>query len=301
MLRALAGRIVFAVTLVLAAFVGVYVLTDLAPGDTLGDREFDLSPQAVAQERARLGLDQPLPVRVGTRLARLAVLDLGTSVRYNRPVAALVLERAIPTLQAGAAAFALAFALGIPAGVLAARAPRTVVRRAIATTSIALLSLPALVIALVLTAIGSAAGLPSFIVMVVALGLPAAALFERLQARAMDAALSQTCLQAARARGVPPVLITWRHAWPLSLPSVIGLVGVVASQLLSGSLAIELVTARPGLGRLTFQALLARDLDLAAGCAAAAALIVSAATLVADAAQLWLDPRLLAEPAGSPR
>ena len=300
MLRALTGRVVFAVAMVLAAFVGAYLLVDLAPGDVVGDRGIGVSRQAVERERERFGLDRPLPARVGTRLARLAVLDLGTSIRYNRPVRTLVLARSVPTIQAGAAALALALALGIPAGVLAARTRRAAIARTIAIVSIALLSLPALVIALVLAAIGSAARLPDFALMVISLGLPAAALFERLQARAMHAALTETCLQAARARGVPAHAITWRHAWPLSLPPVLGLVGVVASHLLSGSLAIELVTNRPGLGRLTIDALLYRDLDLAAGCAGAAAFIVGAATLAADALQLWLDPRLLADGTGGP-
>ena len=295
MFRALAGRFIFAVTLVLVAFAGAYVLLDVAPGDALDDRLHELSPDVLARERTRLGLDEPLATRLATRLARLAVLDLGTSHRFGRPVRDLVAERALPTLQAGGVALALALALGIPAGVLAGRTRRRAARDGIASTSIALLSLPSLVLALGLTAVATSAGLPSFVVMVVALALPAAALFERLQARALRAALSEPCLLAARARGIPDATVTWRHAWPLSLPSVLGLIGVVASHLLSGALAIELVTARPGLGRLTFEALISRDLDLAAGCAGAAALIVGAATFTADALQLWMDPRLLAE------
>lgn len=301
MLRALTGRLLFALSLVLVAFAGVYVLTALAPGDPLGDRGGEISKETLEAERVRLGLDRPVLERLGTRLARLLVLDLGTSLRYGRPVLALVAERAVPTLQAGAAALLLALALGIPAGVLASRARHAVVRRAIASVSIALLSLPALVIALVLAAFGSAARLPGFVVMTVSLGLPAAALFERLQARAMDSAFTEPCLRAAKARGVPAAIVTWRHAWPLSLPAVLGLVGVVAGHLLSGALAIELVTSRPGLGRLTFDALQARDLDLAAGCAGAAALIVGLATFAADAAQLWMDPRLLDDSQDVPR
>ncbi len=133
--------------------------------------------------------------------------------------------------------------------------------------------------------------MPSFLVMVIALALPAAAVIERLQSRAMDVVAREPCLQAARARGIPRVTLTWRHAWPLSLPAVFGVVGVLAGHLLSGALAIELVTARSGLGLLTYEALMARDFDLAAGCAAAAALIVGTATLGADVLQTWIDPR----------
>ena len=293
MLRALAGRFVFALALVMLAFCGAYLLTALAPGDAVAMGDGMASTRTIEAERARLGLEQPVWSRLGMRLGRLARLDLGRSVRFNRPVLPLVAERMVATVQAGGAALVLALAIGIPAGVLASQVRNQVVAHAVAATSIVLLSVPALVIALVLSL--AATRLSPFAIMAVSLALPAAALFERLQARAMTAALGETCLHAARARGVPARAITWRHAWPLSLPSVLGVAGIVASHLLSGALAIELVTARGGLGRLTFEALMARDLDLAAACAGAAALLVGLATFAADTLQMWLDPRLLIE------
>ena len=166
------------------------------------------------------------------------------------------------------------------------------VRHGIAAVSILLLSVPALVVALLLAVVSASGGLPSFAVMVISLALPAAALIERLQARALDAVQHERCLDAARARGVPRRVITWRHAWPLSLPAVLGLAGTIAGQLLSGALAVELVTARSGLGLLTFEALHARDLNLAAGCAGAVALIVGLVAFAADVVQVWMDPRI---------
>ncbi len=292
MRRAIAGRLVFALALVVLAFVGAFVLTALAPGDAVdaGLR----STQSVDAERARLGLDKPVLTRLATRVARLAVLDFGRSIRYDQPVLTLVLQRTITTMQTGAVALGLALVIGIPAGVASSRARRTAVRRVIAALSIALLSIPALVVALVLAVVASSVGLTSWMVMTIALALPAAALIERLQSRAMDAVQGETCLRAARARGVREVAVTWRHAWPLSLSAVLGVTGIIAGHLLSGALAIELVTARSGLGLLTYEALMARDVELAAGCAAAAALIVGLATLAADVVQLWVDPRSVA-------
>ena len=293
MRRFLAARLTFALAVVLLAYIGVYLLIGLAPGEAGG--EFIGSDTARAIERARLGLDRPLLERLASRLARLPALDLGTSSRYGQPVLSLVLGRATTTLQAGGAALALALAIGIPAGVIAARSSSRALRHGIGAVSILLLSLPALVVALVLLMLGSGTGFPALAVMVIALALPAAALLERLQARAMDDVVRSPCLAAARARGVPARAVTWRHAWPLSLPAVLGLAGVIAGQLLSGTLAIELVSARTGLGYLTFDALQARDVDLAAGCAAAIALIVGLVTLTADGLQLWLDPRISTE------
>lgn len=290
MRRFLAGRLVFALALVLVAYIGVYLLTGLAPGDAAGDH---LGSEAtLALQRARLGLDRPLLERLASRLWHLPSLDLGTSARFGQPVLALVAQRAASTVQAGAAALLLALVLGIPAGVLAARASSAVVRHCIATLSVLLLSLPALVMALLLLLLTSGTGLPSLVLMVVALALPAAALLERLQARALHGVLRDPCLTAARARGVPAAQVTWRHAWPLSVPAVLGLAGVIAGQLLSGALAIELIAVQSGLGMLTFDALQSRDVELAAACAAAVALIVSVVSLSADALHLWLDPRV---------
>ncbi len=290
MRRFLVGRLAFALALVLIAYVGVFLLTGLAPGDAAGD--YLGSEATLRLERVRLGLDRSLPARLAARLSRLPTLDLGTSTRFGQPVLALVTGRATSTVQAGAAALLLALALGIPAGVVAARSSSTVLRHGIATLSILLLSLPALVVALLLLLLTSGAGLPSLATMVIALALPAAALLERLQSRALGGVLHDPCLTAARARGVPADRVTWHHAWPLSLPAVLGLAGIIAGQLLSGTLAIELVLARSGLGRLTFEALQARDVELAAACAAAVALIVSLVSLTADALHLWLDPRV---------
>ena len=134
--------------------------------------------------------------------------------------------------------------------------------------------------------------LPAFAVMVTSLAVPAAALIERLQARALDGVQHERCLDAARARGIPRRVITWRHAWPLSVPAVLGLAGTIAGQLLSGALAVELVTSQSGLGRLTVDALHARDLDVAAGCAGTVALIVGLVAFSADVVQVWMDPRV---------
>ena len=153
MRRRLAGRLVFALVLVVIAFAGVYVLTDLAPGDPLD--EWMRPRQHTVVERQRRGLDRPLVWRLATRLTHLAVLDLGTSIRYEQPVRTLIAQRAATTLQAGAAALLLALLIGVPAGVMASRTPSRVLRHAISAVSILLLSLPALVVALLLAVLAA--------------------------------------------------------------------------------------------------------------------------------------------------
>jgi peptide/nickel transport system permease protein len=99
-------------------------------------------------------------------------------------------------------------------------------------------------------------------------------------------------VRASLARGVSPAQAVWRHAWPVSLRPVLGLYGLMIGGLFSGSFIVEVVTAWPGLGRLMFDALRARDLYLVAGGAAAGAAILAAATFVADAALAMIDPRV---------
>ncbi len=293
MLRVAAVRLPFLVLLVLSAFAGAWLLTALAPGDAA----YDMLPQgraAYQAERARLGLDRPVGDRLLERLRRATALDFGTSARFGRPVLPLVAERASATLLAGSLALACALLVGIPAGVATARARSPLVARTVSVLSLTIVSVPSLVAALVLVVAFARLRVPTLAIVVLALALPAAALIERLQAGAYREVAGGMHVLAARARGVSDQRAAWRHAWPLSLPAVLGVVSLVASQLVSGSLAVEFVTGWPGLGRLTYDALVARDADLAAGCAAAAAALVGLASLAADVTLAAIDPRVSA-------
>ena len=100
---------------------------------------------------------------------------------------------------------------------------------------------------------------------------------------------------ASRARGVTDAQALIRHAWPASLRPVLGLYGVMIGSLFSGSFVVEVVTSWPGLGRLMFDALKARDLYLVAGCAASGAVFLAAGTLIADVLLAIADPRVRVE------
>lgn len=290
MLRAAMLRLPFLAMLVLVSFAGAHLLTSLAPGDAA----FETLPrgrEAYEAERARRGLDRSVADRLLERLGGAVVLDFGTSARFGRPVLPLVLDRASNTLLAGSLALTCALVVGIPAGVVSARLRSTPMRAVVAAVSLVVLSVPSLVAALLLVVALARTRMPTLAVAVVALAVPAAALIERLQATAFREVAGSTHVVAARARGLSARRAAWRHAWPLSLPAVIGVVSLIASQLVSGALAVELVTGWPGLGILTYQALEARDVDLAAACVAAAAALVGIAALVSDVVLAAIDPR----------
>ena len=124
-----------------------------------------------------------------------------------------------------------------------------------------------------------------------ALALPLAASLERLQAGAIREALAQPSLLGARARGIGPDRLLWRHAFRLSLGSVLSIYGLVVATALSGSFAVEVVMSWPGLGALMYEALVARDLFLVAGCAVAVSTFLAFGVFVSDLALVAADPR----------
>ena len=128
-----------------------------------------------------------------------------------------------------------------------------------------------------------------------ALALPIAATFERLQSQAITEVAEQPFVAAARARGVPRRAIVWRHAWPVSLRPICAVLGVAIGALLSGSFVVEYVTTWPGLGRLMYEALRARDIYLVAGCAAAGSAFLACGTLAGDLLLAAVDPRVREE------
>ena len=99
-------------------------------------------------------------------------------------------------------------------------------------------------------------------------------------------------IEAARARGLSSVRADLSHGWRASLGHILGLYGVMIGALFSGSFVVEVVTAWPGLGRLMYDALRARDLFLVAGCAAAGASSLSVGTVLSDAMLAIADPRV---------
>jgi ABC-type dipeptide/oligopeptide/nickel transport system permease component len=231
-------------------------------------------------------------------------LDLGESVQYQQPVSALVRARAANTALLAICALAVSTAIGIPWGV-ATGSGRGAFARVLRGASLVLLSVPPLIGSLILVTIASRTGWfpvsgmggPShFIVPTLALALPVAAMLERLQSQSLREALARPSSAAARARGIPEWRVIWHHAWRQSLAPVLAIYGVIVGSLFSGSFTVEVVTAWPGLGQLMLNALMARDTNLVAGCAAAGAVFLAAAILASDVVHALTDPRTRLEP-----
>ena len=319
--RYLIRRLGFAVLLVVVVSSASLLLTRLAPGDITSDQALSLNPEALAKLRADLGLDRPIAVQYWMWLGGVVRLDFGQSLMYSRPVAGLVGERALNTAVLALAALVLATMVGLPLGVYSGSRAGGAGRRLVRTLSIVALSVPPLIGSLGLVFLAartgwlpvggmtSAAGLdPTWAqwlsdvalhlpIPTLALALPLVATLERLQSQAIEQATREPFVAASRARGLAHGQAVIRHAWPVSLRSVLGLYGVMIGSLFSGSFVVEVVTSWPGLGRLMFDALKARDLYLVAGCAASGAFFLAAGTWIADALLAVVDPRVRMEEA----
>lgn len=296
--RFVARRAAAGVVFVLFVSTCAFTLARLAPGDeTTGDRLAGVSDDVIAARRAELGLDDPVIVQTGRWVAGLLTLNLGESSSYRRPVRDLVIERGANTAWLATLAFSLAALLGIPAGIFTGAHPRHPLARLITALSLLLVACPPLIGALGLLYLGVLTGVPStaqgaLALPTIALGLPLAAMLERLQSQATREVMEAGGVRAAAARGIPPSRLVWRHAARQALRPVLGVLGIVIGTLFSGSLAVELVASWPGLGRLLLDGVQSGDVTLIAGCVWAGAVCLAVGNLAADLLAALVDPRV---------
>jgi peptide/nickel transport system permease protein len=307
MIAFIVRRLLFAVVLVFTVSSASLMLARFAPGDYVtGTLGLNASQRAVDEARARYGLNRSFGAQYRDWLVGALHLDFGQSMQYDRPVTDLIPERALNTGILAVTALVVATLVGLPLGIVTGTRRRGVVPAAIRAASLVLLSMPPLLTSLFLVFAAAKSGwlpaggmtsssgeglLSHMIVPVAALALPLIAMFERLQSQAMSETIGQPYVLATFGRGVPPARVIWRDALKNALRPIASIYGLVVGTLLSGSFAVETVTAWPGLGQLMLNALRARDVYLVAGCAAAGSIFLAIGTLMSDAALAIVDPR----------
>jgi peptide/nickel transport system permease protein len=314
MIGYIARRLAFAIVLIFAVSSASLLLTRIAPGDyvteTLGATE---RREVIEAARARYGLNRSFGAQYRDWLAGALRLDFGRSMQYDRPVTDLIPERARNTGILALTSLVVATLIGLPLGVVTGTRSKGLLPAAIRGASIVLLSMPPLLTSLFLVFLAARSGwlpvggmttssgeglLTHMIVPVAALALPLIAMFERLQSQAMSETVRQPYVVATLGRGVPRPRVIWRDALKNALRPIASIYGLVVGTLLSGSFAVETVTAWPGLGQLMLGALRARDVYLVAGCAAAGSVFLAIGTLVSDVVLALVDPRATADSAG---
>ena len=263
MTRFLVRRLIFAVLLVLVSSSAALFLTRLAPGDLTLALGPNPTRAEVAAARARFDLDRPVLDQWRLWASRAARLDFGESLLYGRPVAPLVLGAAANSAALGVTALFVATLLGLSLGIFTGAQQRGTAAAVIRAFSVACLSLPPLITSLLLVFIAARTGwLPlggmtssgtaavswgawladvgsHLPLPVIALALPVAATFERLQSQALGETLHLPFVTAASARGVSRRGAILHHAWPASLRAICAVYGIVIGAVLSGSFVVE--------------------------------------------------------------
>jgi peptide/nickel transport system permease protein len=313
-----ARRLLLAVPTLFGIAVIVFLLLHLAPGSPGAggaDSARRTSGRAAEEMRRLYGLDRPLPEQFGRWMSRVVRLDLGESFVDHRPVSERIREALPHTLALNGLALVFALALAIPLGVVAGGNPESAFDRISGAALFALYSLPTFWAALLLQTLfavrlrwlplyGTAsdaapAGLAGIADRLAHLALPVTCLtygtlafVARLVRSGVAEARSSDYVLAARARGASRGRAIWRHAFPNALLPVITLAGLLLPALLSGSVIVERIFAWPGLGRLYFDSILARDYPVILALSLLSAAATLAATLAADIALAAADPRV---------
>ena len=309
MIRLVAGRLVqIGVTMAILSF-AMFLLIGLMPGDPI-DLAIAGDPRLTAEDAQRLralhGLDQPLVARYLAWAGALLEGSFGYSRLFAQPVAQVIAPALGSTLVLLGAALALSGFVGITLGLIAAARPRLaplVDALAILGQSAPSFWLGILLIILFAVTLGwlpaggvsETGGLDTlrFLVLpVTTLAIAHLAGYARHSAAALKVVLREPWITAARARGNGEARLLLRHAFPNAAVPVLQVAALDAGSLVGGALITETLFARPGMGKLIYDAVMGNDTNLALVALLLVALVTMLATLAADLAQRALDPRL---------
>ncbi|MEM9642148.1 MAG: ABC transporter permease [Pseudomonadota bacterium] len=298
------------VSLIVASVV-IFFAIEVVPGDPasymLG---MNAAPETVAALRAEMGLDQPKLTRYFDWVTGMLRGDFGISYTYRTPVADMVADRLWISLPLAVYALLLSTVIAFPVGILAAARRGTVADMAVIGTTQLGIAVPNFWFAMILVVVfainlgwfsaggfpgwdgGLLAGLWALTLPAIALALPQASILARVMRSALIDTLGEDFVRTARAKGLSRGQVLWRHALRNALIPVLTIIGLQFSFLLAGGIIIENVFFLPGLGRLVFQAIAARDLIVVESVVMLLVFAVILVTFLVDLAYAWVDPRL---------
>jgi peptide/nickel transport system permease protein len=316
----LAGRrLLAALPALLIILAGLFLLLQLAPGDTVDALVAQMGgadATMIANLREYYQLNDSVSVRLGDYLWRLAHLDLGYSAIYGKPVALVIVERLPATLLLMGSSLAIAFSGGMLLGVIAARRVNRWPDTLISTVGLVFYAMPSFwfglmgifVFAVWLDWLPSGGfesidvalhGLPRVLDIAWHLTLPTItlsmiflAIYLRIMRASMLEVSTQDFIRTARAKGVGETRVVARHMLRNALLPMVTLIGLQAGTMLGGSVVVETVFALPGLGRLAYESVVQRDLNTLLGIVFVSALLVIAINFLVDLLYARLDPRI---------
>jgi ABC-type dipeptide/oligopeptide/nickel transport system permease component len=303
MIRYISLRLLFAIPALWLIVTMVFMLAHIVPGDPVqqmlgeGARAEDLQ-----QLRHSLGLDVPVLTQYRHYLVGVVRGDLGESFRFQEPVTRVVLSHYPATLELAIVALLVCAAIGIPAGLLAAEKRGTTTDRAVGFFTLLGLSVPNFALGPILILVFSVilgwlpvsgrGGPLHFVLPAITLGAALAAILTRMVRISVIEELSSDYVRTARAKGLSPSAVLFRHAFRNALIPILTILGLQFGTLLAGTIVTETIFSWPGIGRLTVQAIGARDYPLLQGCILLIAVTYVFVNLLTDAVYALVDPRV---------
>ncbi|MBI4126246.1 MAG: ABC transporter permease [Deltaproteobacteria bacterium] len=328
MVRYLLKRVFLMIPTLLGITLITFAMMHLAPGDPAalkaqqGTEQLasdQMSEEILAQTRALYGLDQPLPIQYLRWLGRIATLDFGESYRDHRPVLEKIGDALPITLTLNVLSIFIIYIIAIPLGAFAALKPGSFVDRASAIGLFVLYSLPSFWVAMMLIVYlgggdhlnwfpiagfisdgadmlpwwGKIANIAWHLVLPVAcLTYGGFAFLSRFARTSVLEVIRQDFIRTARAKGCSERQVLVRHAMRNSLIPMLTLMGALLPELLGGSVIIEQIFALPGMGRLGFESVLARDYPVVMAIATISAVLTLVGILITDILYVIVDPRI---------
>ena len=311
MISFVARRLLATVPVLLVVAVLVFLLLRLTPGDPAAILAGDAANvDQIALIRSNLGLDRPILSQFGIWFGHLLQGDLGESFYYKTKVAALIGQRLEPTLSLAAVTILIAVAIAVPLGILAAWRFGGWLDRALIGFSVLGFSVPVFVLAYLLIWLVSlklgwlpvqgyqrlADGLGPWLYHLALPSITLSVLYVALIARVTRAsvmeALGEDYIRTARAKGLPELRVLVRHALVNAAVPIVTVIGIGIALLIGGVVVTESVYAIPGLGRLTVDAVLARDFPTVQGLILFFSFVYVMVNLLIDLSYVFLDPRI---------
>jgi peptide/nickel transport system permease protein len=281
----------------------VFLLIHIVPGDPVEQMLGEgAAPGAAAQLRHLLGLDQPLRMQYGHYLWSLVHGDLGQSFKFQAPVRQIIFARYPATLLLAFLALLVCAVIAVPSGVLAGHRRGQTADKLVGLFTLLGLAIPnfalgPLLILLFSIEIGwlpvsGRNGPSSYVLPAATLGAALAAILTRMVRGALLEELSADYIRTARAKGLGTTAVLFRHGLRNALIPIITVLGLQFGTLLAGTIVTETIFSWPGIGRLTVQAISARDYPLLQGCILAISLSYVLVNLVTDLVYSLVDPRV---------
>ncbi|MDH6243538.1 ABC transporter permease [Mycobacterium sp. OTB74] len=310
-LRFLARRLAYSLVVLIGVLILVFALVHLVPGDpvriALGTR---YTPQAYDALRQASGLDRPLLSQFVSYLGHAVTGNLGVSFRNGDPVAQVLADRLPATMSLAVFGIVLALAIALPAGIFSAIREGRLSDAIVRVTSQFGVSIPdfwmgILLISLFSTTLGwlpTSGYRPLFgdpggwlrhvILPGLTVGLVAAAIMTRYIRSAVLEVAAMGYVRTARSKGLIPLVVTLRHIVRNALVPILTVTGIQLATILGGVIVVEVVFAWPGLGRLVYNAVAARDYPVIQGAVLLIAVLFLAVNLVVDVLYAMVDPRI---------